>query len=272
MARTPPLQARILNRQDLTDTLALFQIQTEEEIPDFLPGQFLTLGVEVPGDEKPIWRAYSIASPPHQKEYYELYIRRAVHPEPGALTSRLWGKKAGDQVLMRTPKGAFTVSHENVDGTPDHRRIIFLAGGTGIAPFVSELQHLQAQGCDRELVICHGASYMQDLGYRELFQKAAEENHITYIPAISRPDANENKGWDGFVGRVETLLAPSGEGTSHLESILGSTLSPENSVVHVCGFNGTIESTLKALEPFDFRTRKNPRENGAYELKFESYG
>ena len=60
----------------LKEDLAIFRIKPNEgQVPDFKPGQFVTLGVNVPSEEKVIRRAYSIASPPQQKKYFELIYK-----------------------------------------------------------------------------------------------------------------------------------------------------------------------------------------------------
>ena len=41
-------------------------------VPDFKAGQFVTVGLHIPNEGKIIRRAYSIASPPEQKKYFEL--------------------------------------------------------------------------------------------------------------------------------------------------------------------------------------------------------
>ena len=57
----------------LKEDLAIFHIKPNEgQVPDFKPGQFVTLGLNVPKEGKVIRRAYSIASPPEQKKHFEL--------------------------------------------------------------------------------------------------------------------------------------------------------------------------------------------------------
>ena len=57
----------------LKEELAIFHVKPNEgQVPDFKPGQFVTLGLNVPNEGKVIRRAYSIASPPEQKKHFEL--------------------------------------------------------------------------------------------------------------------------------------------------------------------------------------------------------
>ena len=64
-----------------------------QPVPDFKAGQFVTLGSHISSENKIIRRAYSIASPPHQKKYFELLIRWVRKPLPGRLTTELFNKK-----------------------------------------------------------------------------------------------------------------------------------------------------------------------------------
>ena len=87
----------------LKEDLAIFRIKPNEgQIPDFKPGQFVTIGVNVPSEGKMIRRAYSIASPPQQKKYFELILRWVKKPVPGRLTTQMFNKREGDEVCVRT--------------------------------------------------------------------------------------------------------------------------------------------------------------------------
>ena len=75
------------------------------------------------------------------------------------------------------------------------RRIVCIGGGTGIAPFVSFAQHLHAVEDKREIVVLHGASYVDELSYKELLtdlendsiKRGKDEWNFKYRAAISRP-------------------------------------------------------------------------------------
>ena len=277
-----PLKATLLEREDLTDSLALFRFALEEGVPDFEPGQFVMLGL--PHPEKPdktLWRAYSIASPPERKECLELYIRWAQRPVPGKFTTLLWPLQAGAVLDYKPPRGHFTIERSRPDGTPDNRRMVLLGGGTGIAPFVSYVEHLRSQGSEREIVVCHGASYIEELGYRERLLELEAESvaqgrkswNLRYLASISRPAEAANAGWEGYTGRVESLVsAAPGGGLSPAEELCGAAFTPADTTFYICGFDGTIQAVKSVLESRDFRTPKEARDDGSYEIKFESYG
>jgi ferredoxin--NADP+ reductase len=224
-------KGKITYLQVIKEDLAVFKITPESgQIPDFKAGQFLTIGTNVPSEGKIIRRAYSIASPPEQKKHWELYIRWVRKPVPGRLTTQMFNMKEGDEVLWVKPTGIFTINEKMHDGTPDNRRVVLIGGGTGLAPFVSFSMHLKAVQSKREIVVLHGASYVDELGYRDLLSQMEEESldhgkgewNFRYRASVSRPQEWFNRTWNGQKGRVESFLRPkAGKDLSPLEELVG---------------------------------------------------
>jgi ferredoxin--NADP+ reductase len=266
----------------LKEDLAIYRIKPNEgQVPDFKPGQFVTLGVNVPSEKKVIRRAYSIASPPQQKKHFELIIRWVKKPVPGRLTTQMFDKREGDEVLWVKPTGIFTINEKMATGVPDNRRLVLIGGGTGLAPFISYSLHLKAIGSKREIIVLHGASYVDELSYRDLLTDLENESldkgkdnwNFRYRASISRPQEWFNRSWSGHKGRVETFLRPkTGKDKSPLEELVGETITPENTSFYVCGWQGTVDGVLDSLVPKGFVTERNKRKDGTFDVKFESYG
>ena len=275
-------KGKITYLQVIKEDLAVFKITPENgQIPDFKAGQFLTIGTNVPSEGKIIRRAYSIASPPEQKKHWELYIRWVRKPVPGRLTTQLFNMKEGDEVLWVKPTGIFTINEKMHDGTPDNRRMVLIGGGTGLAPFVSYSMHLKASQSKREIVVLHGASYVDELGYRDLLSQMEDESldkgkgawNFRYRASVSRPQEWFNRTWSGQKGRVESFLRPkAGKDLSPLEELVGEKVTPENTSFYICGWQGTVDGALDYLIPKGFVTERNKRKDGSYDIKFESYG
>src|SRR3990170_8172969 len=155
------------------DLVILRLVPDDGIIPDYKAGQFITLGIPVTAENyKMVRRAYSVASHPENKKYFELYIRWVRKPLPGRVTTQLFYASEGDQIFWGNPTGnALAINNTLPNGQPDKRRIICVGGGTGIAPFVAYAQHLHAIGDKREIIILHGASYVDELSYKGLFTK-----------------------------------------------------------------------------------------------------
>lgn len=271
-----PNLGRLSYRKDLTPDLAILRMQPADggPVPDFRAGQFVTLGIQFPDEDRMTYRAYSISSPPEEKRYFELYIKWTTKPVMGKLTSALFGMKEGDTLYWRKPAGAFTIEDEKADGTPDSRRLVLVASGTGLAPFISYVLHLKSIGSKREIVLLHGAKYAQELGYRDILEKMAggDSLNFKYLPTVSRPDHELSRGWRGSTGRVETLLVDKVDDRSHLEKTVGEKVTPENSFFHVCGYQGTIDSVVSILGPLGFVTNRSKRKDGSFDIKIETYG
>jgi ferredoxin-NADP reductase len=198
MAVTP--NATLADRVDLTSSIARFRIRPDDGVPAFEPGQYLALGLPVDG--RLLQRPYSTASPKGASEEVEFLIRRVP---TGAFTPLLWELPVGARLRMGRPKGLFTMK----PGDPrDH---LFIATGTGLAPFVAMLETLLAGGGSGErpprAVVVHGVSRVAELAYQERLERWASDGRgVAYAPAISRPDHPENAGWSGAVGRVDAIL------------------------------------------------------------------
>ena len=143
---------------------------------------------------KEITRAYSLASAPSGTNRFELCLNRV---DPGHLSPRLFDMKPGDCIEMRPPLGMFVLRQQ----AP--RDSIFIATGTGIAPFRSMLQaHLNASS--PAFTLLFGVRYESHLLYREEFEEMALAHaNFRFWPTLTRPDA----GWKGRQGRVQAHLA-----------------------------------------------------------------
>jgi|TARA_Y100000389_G_scaffold89912_1_gene86419 ferredoxin/flavodoxin---NADP+ reductase len=274
--------ATLTYAQLLKEDLGIFRLVPKEgNIPDFKPGQFLTIGMPVKAEGgKVVRRAYSIASHPENKKCFEFVIRWVRKPFPGRLTTELFNAKEGDEIRWLNPTGHLTINDELSNGEPDTRRIVCIGGGTGLAPFVSYAQHLHDIGDKREIVVLHGASYVDELSYKQLLtdlenesiDRGADKWNFKYRAAISRPQEWFNRAWKGQTGRVEQFLRSKMDEKSPLEELVGEKITKENTMFYICGWQGTIDGTMDYLENKDFVTERNKREDGSYEVKFESYG
>ncbi|MFB5610801.1 MAG: ferredoxin--NADP reductase, partial [Nitrosopumilaceae archaeon] len=68
------------------------------------------------------------------------------------------------------------------------------------------------------------------------------------------------------------FLQPGKDGKSPLEEMVGEEITTDNTFFYICGYQGTIDGVLDVVEPKGFVTMQNKREDGNYDVKFESYG
>lgn len=204
----------------LTPTVRTFRVR----FPDgkgfhFEPGQFCM--VDVPDGDKIKKKAYSIASPPSQTEYLDLCVKLV---DGGLATTWFWSLKEGDSVHLGGAYGNFVVT------PPVQNDLVFIATGTGLAPFRSMLHTIfrDDQSCDYNIWLIFGVRYEDEILYDDEWQAFAEAHpNFHYIPTISRP-----KDWDGEVGYVQ-------------EKLKKYITAPNGKQFYVCGLIPMIEDVEK---------------------------
>ena len=143
--QAPPHIGKINYRKSLTPDLAIIRVQPADgrSVPDFKAGQFVALGLKLDDHHNITYRPFSLSSPPEEKRYFEFYIKSASEYVMSKFTSKLFKMFEGDLLYWRNPAGMFTIEDQKADGTPDTRRLVLVASGTGLAPFISYILHLK---------------------------------------------------------------------------------------------------------------------------------
>jgi ferredoxin-NADP reductase len=138
----------------------------------------------------------SISSPSTDLTEYEFFVR--LVPE-GEFTPLLWELSVGDPINVKGAKGRFVLQD-------DGRTCLFVASGTGLAPFMSMIETLLATGQTRDIHLLHGVSYDYDLAWREWLSEIAADGGLPlhYEGTVSRPQHCPN--WHGWTGRVESVI------------------------------------------------------------------
>ncbi|MDP9483225.1 MAG: FAD-binding oxidoreductase [Chloroflexota bacterium] len=218
-AEAPQYNARLVRRENETDSLAYLWVKFDGEPTPFEAGQYMTIGVVV-GD-RIVQRPYSVASAPAAvgSDGYEFYIRLV---NGGMFTTLLWRLPVGHPMRMIGPKGKFTLLPD------DDRTHVFISSGTGNAPFVAMMRQQLIEGRPRRVVFLNGVSHEHELGYRDILEdwQRSGTYPVRYVPTVSRPTDPRNAGWTGRTGRVEAILGPA------LDEL---GLSPADSIAYICG-------------------------------------
>ncbi len=276
------VKAKITYMELLKEDLIVIRLVPNTGMPEYKTGQFLTVGVPIPTEKKIVRRAYSIASHPENRDYFEFVIRWVRKPLPGRVTTELFYANVGDEVWLGEPTGAaLQISETLPNGQKDDRRIICVGGGTGLAPFIAFAKHFHDTNDSREIVVLHGASYIDELSYKRLLTGLEEESekrgrdkwNFRYKAAISRPKEFFNRAWNGHTGRVESFFVPNKKtGLSPVEEMVGEQITPENTMIYICGYQGTIDGVIDAVGSKGFVTEHDKNPDGSYSIKYESYG
>jgi Na+-transporting NADH:ubiquinone oxidoreductase subunit F len=197
--------------------------------------QFVVPAYELTPD--PVYRAYSVSSAPSQKKVVELEIRLVAN---GICTTYVFQHlKVGDTVTINGPYGDFRLRDSDRD-------IIFVAGGSGMAPIKAILLDMVEKGSTRKATYFFGARAVRDLFLVEEM-RALEKKlpNFTFIPALSSP-LPEDK-WQGETGLITEVLDRHFGQLDHHEAYL-------------CGSPGMIDASIKV-----FRSKGLPEERVFYD-------
>jgi NAD(P)H-flavin reductase/ferredoxin len=174
-----------------TMRLKLNWLDAMDKAVEFEPGQCMEL--EIPGGE--VRRAYSLANTGNWRGELEFLIRI----QPGGQFSGFLSQQAeiGQVLNVYGPSGGFCLQPNSFNPT------ILVAGGAGLAPFLSMLRRLAEWGEDRPILLLFGVNQESELVYPEELQALQ-----TKLPSLSvtlcvwRPSPD----WTGFNGTPAEAL------------------------------------------------------------------
>jgi ferredoxin-NADP reductase len=199
-----------------------FKVSDVEHFP-FKAGQFVSIRQPRP-DGKLHTRAYSIASPPRTNGTFDIVLNRV---EEGFMSNWLCDIEVGTLVTFHGPHGLFTMREPKHDA-------IFIATGTGIAPFRSMVHWLFAdpeRNQDRQIWLVFGTRYEHGVYYQEEFEQVQREHpNFHYVCTLSRCQQD----WKGCRGYVQDHVREIVRGRSEM-------------IAYICGLNDMVDANRKLL-------------------------
>ena len=189
------------------------------EAPVFLPGQYVN--IDVPGSGQ--HRSYSFSSGPGNQR-----MTFMIKQVPGGLMSSwLGGAQAGQPLQMTGPLGSFYLRAVT-------RPLLFLAGGTGLAPFLSMLEVLAQQGAQHPVHLIYGVTRDQDLVMVDrLVDYARRIPGFTFLTCVADPQTQHTQ--QGYV-------------TQHMPA---QALHGGNVDVYLCGPPPMVDAVQKHFKAAD---------------------
>ena len=162
MAVVLKLPATIIKAEKTTDEICTLTLKPHKLFPAFKPGQFLHLAIDNydPSYPWPESRVFSIASSPARKD-----IIRITFIIKGVFTRRMYNElKENDIVWLKLPYGEFTFD-ESISS-------VFIAGGTGITPFIAFLESIsEKKTVSASIQLHYGIREPGHMLYQDLLQK-----------------------------------------------------------------------------------------------------
>ncbi len=188
------LKLKVQEITEETETAKTFRmVSANGELPLFRAGQYINLFVEASGVLTS--RPYSISSRPGEP-HYDLTVRRA----PGGFVSHylLDEVKVGDAFEATAPNGNFYHS-SLVDGD----NLVFLAGGSGITPFMSIIRDVLERDLPISIHLIYGSRKPSDIIFGpELLRLEMEHENFRMDRVIQEPD----EAWTGLCGLMDTEM------------------------------------------------------------------
>ncbi len=163
MAQPQKIKARISGIEEHAPGLRSLVFETERRVPRFRAGQFLHLAID-PYDPSRHWpesRCFSIVNPPEERRRIRITVSQV-----GRFTARVMNLETGQDVWLKLPYGDFIVEPSG------DRPIVLVAGGTGIAPFVSLFASNQT--VDAPVRVLYGARRPELLLYSDVLEEASK--------------------------------------------------------------------------------------------------
>ncbi len=201
---------------------------------DFEPGMFAMLhGIEAGTGKVMIGRAFSIASEPMAKEL-EFYI---VKEHNGHQTHFL-GCKNGDEFQVVGPHGQFKF-------VPDSKtKALFIAGGTGLAPFMSMLRFIKSHNTGTNVTLMYSVKYPTEIIRRDELDDFEKSIGTKVVVTVTRPP--EGTKWLGETGRINADMI-----SKYVPDV-------HERLVCICGplpFVNAMKDALKSLKVSDSMVR-----------------
>jgi len=185
--------AKVTSIEQLSHDVMRIDLKIPEAMRfQFLAGQYIDF---ILPDERR--RSFSIANAPHDDTHIVLHVR---HIQGGRFTGEVFDHmQVNDIVRIEGPLGSFFLREDS------DRPVIFMAGGTGIAPIKGIIEHTLAKNIKRDFHVYWGARALEDLYVHDVAQRWANQHaHIHYTPVLSDPGERDN--WQGRTGFVHEAV------------------------------------------------------------------
>lgn len=222
-------ECRCIDITDLTYDIKQFTLNMiDPPAIDYTPGQYVqVLSPAYEGSREEVYRAYSISSDPSDRTNIELIVRRV----PGGIaTTYLFDHLKKDSgVRINGPYGEFYLRDTDAP-------IVFIAGGSGIAPIKCMLHHMVNTKSKRTAVFFFGVRGDKDLFLTDRMKHFEDQlDDFAFVPVVAQPD--EGSKWQGQTGSVVEVAA---------DYIKGMP-KPHTCEGYLCGSPGLINAAVAML-------------------------
>src|SRR6202051_1051880 len=185
-------QSTLLGRTEVAEGTMAFQFEKPNDF-QFKAGQYIYLTLTSPdaASLNRLTHTFSIASSPYDEELVvttrmrDTVFKQAISMLP-----------IGSPAKIEGPMGSFSL-HNNTA-----RPAVFLAGGIGIAPFLSMVSYATGEKLRHPIVLFYANRYLQDAAFIDALWKLERVNpRFRFVPTLTRCGDN-SAGWKGKTGHI----------------------------------------------------------------------
>lgn len=179
------LQLKFKERRALTPTTDEFVFETNTPTP-FQPGQYMELNVpQAKQDLRGERRSFSITSLPNSKE---VTFGIKFYEPSSTFKKTLRSLKPGTDIAVSNISGDFVLPKNVAE------KLLFVAGGIGVTPFISQIKTMGAQDEKRDITLLYSISSAEELAYVEVLKKSG----IRCVVISPEKPANLPSNWEYY--------------------------------------------------------------------------
>lgn len=203
--------------KDETHDVKTFFLSSDEDVMDFVPGQYVMVAKEKTGVKKP----FTLANSPGQDKI-QLTVKKM-----GEFTSALFHMHVGDTLYLEGPMGETLNFDEDVE-----EDVVFIAGGSGITPFISALRYKLEKGLENKMTLIYSNRTKKDIIFYDELKRLDERDDIVVVNTLTQetPEA-----WEGQTGFIDKKM------------VLDNVSDIKNKIWYICGPPGMNSSVKKNL-------------------------
>ncbi|MBR9690144.1 hypothetical protein GOV08_00480 [Candidatus Woesearchaeota archaeon] len=179
--------SKIIELIDETHDVRTFRLKRPDAL-DFISGQFTLVSFVDSKDFEGVSKPFTLASPPTEKNYVDFTIKKL-----GNFTQALFSLKIGEELGFVAPNGEALNFDDSVKDD-----IVFIAGGSGITPFISAIRYAVAKKMNNKILLLFSNKTVSDIIYKKELEKIEGNNeNITVVNTITNeepPDETFEKG------------------------------------------------------------------------------
>lgn len=173
-----------------------FSFSTPNKL-QFKPGQYIEWTfTHAHPDQRGIRRYFTIASAPEEES---LHLGVKITPEGSSFKKALLAMNPGDELIVGQVSGDFVLPENPAT------KLVFIAGGIGVTPFRSHIQHLIATGQKRDVVLLYACATDKDFVYTDIFDQGRKSFGLQ-VHYIASDREHVSKEWSGKVGHIDAKM------------------------------------------------------------------